>query len=67
MAKEKRIHADIPILKKLNDSVHKFEKFRKDYTMYQKFRERIKHENSNLSHLDSKFTTKFIKRLIEES
>ena len=60
---------DIPILKRLNESVARFEKFRRDYTDYNRFREKVRKQGSqmSLSAVDSKFTIQYVKKLIAES
>jgi hypothetical protein len=65
-ARESQIPEDIPVLRRLNSSVLKFEKFRRECADYFKFRERIKTKEKPDSS-DSSFNLKFVKRLIEDS
>ena len=57
------------MLRELSERVSKFERFNRDYSDYKRFRDRIRKQGINLKPgtLDSRFTTSFIKRLIEES
>ena len=57
------------MLRELSERVSKFERFNRDYSDYKRFRDRIKKQGFNLKPgaLDSRFTTNFIRKLIEES
>lgn len=65
-ARESQIPEDIPVLRRLNQSVMKFEKFRRECSDYKKFRSRIKTIDKNDSS-DTAFTLKFVKRLLDDS
>lgn len=65
-ARESQIPEDIPVLRRLNQSVLKFEKFRRECADYFKFRDRIKTKEKPDSS-DSSFNLKFVKRLIDDS
>jgi hypothetical protein len=59
MARERHIPEDIPILRKLNESVGRFERFRKEYADYRRFRERMKKQNPDalvINIIDAKFS-----------
>ena len=47
-ARESQIPEDIPVLKRLNQSVERFEKFRRQCTEYYRFRDRIKQKGASL-------------------
>ncbi len=80
-AKESQIPDDIPVLKRLNQSVLNYEKFKRQCGEYLKFREKLKTKgqmylsglNSTLSadksetSNDTKFTLRFVQRLLEDS
>lgn len=47
-ARAQQIPEDIPVLKRLTQSVHRFEKFKKRCADYFRFRERIKQKGAKL-------------------
>jgi hypothetical protein len=61
---------DLSILKRLRDSVARFEKFNREYSDYKRYRTRLiksKGQQYSVSALlDQRFTTAFIHKLIEE-
>lgn len=67
--REQKIPEDIPILKQLNEAVARFEKFKKDYNDYKKFRERMKRYGSSITinSIDTRFNCQFLQKIISES
>ena len=47
-AKDSNIPDDIPVLKKLNQSIQRFDKFKRQCNEYYRFRENIKKKGANL-------------------
>jgi hypothetical protein len=47
-ARASQIPEDIPVLKRLNQSIQRFEKFKKQCTDYARFRDRIRQKGAKL-------------------
>ena len=69
MARDNHIPEDLSILKRLKESVARFEKFNREYSDYKRFRDRVKKQKlqSIAGVADVRFTVGFIRKLIEES
>lgn len=63
------IPEEVRVVRELKERVKRFEKFNREYNDYKRFRERIMRDGYSLSSgiLDIRFTSGFIKKIIEES
>lgn len=67
LARDKSIPEDLSILKRLRESVARFEKFQREYSDYKRYRERIlKSTTTTAAIVETRFTCQFVKKLIEE-
>jgi hypothetical protein len=71
-AREHNIPADLSVLKELNESVARFQKFQREYSDYKRYRQQMQKRLSeeggpmNPALVNTRFTSQFARRLIEE-
>lgn len=69
LARENEVPEEVRVVQELKQRVKRFEKFNREYNDYKRFRERIIKDGYSLSSgiLDIRFTSSFIKKVLEES
>lgn len=67
-ARDHNIPEDLSVLKILNESLVKFDKFQREYSDYKRFRERVsKRMPGTPPLLDARFTCNYVRRLLDDS
>ena len=65
LARDQGVPEDLSILKKLRESVARFEKFQREYSDYKRYRQRVLSGTNQVSR-EPRFTTAFLQRLLDE-